>query len=77
MEREATKAFLLHKLKLVESEIASILSRYNASSYEEFLRKVENGEVEEHPAWEEFIVLDNLMEYKKKILRLMGELKLD
>ncbi len=77
LEREAAKALLLHKLKLVESEIASILSKYNASSYEELLRKVENGEVEEHPAWEDLIVLENLMDFKKKILRLMEELRLD
>jgi len=77
LEREAAKALLLHKLKLVESEIASILSKYNASSYEEFLRKVESGEVKEHPAWEDLIVLENLMGFKRKILKLLEELRLD
>jgi len=38
-KREAAKALLLHKLKLVESEIASVLSKYNASSREELLGK--------------------------------------
>ncbi len=77
LEREAAKALLLHKLKLVESEIASILSKYNASSYEELLRKVESGEVEEHPAWEDLITLENLLNFKKKILKLIEELGLD
>ena len=77
LEREAAKALLFRKLKLVESEIVSILSKYSASSYEELLRKVESGEVKEHPAWEDLITLENLMSFKRKILRLMEELGLD
>ena len=63
------KTSLSQRLKFIEDEIALMLSKYNVSSYEEFLKKFEKGEFREHPTWEDLIVLENLINAKKMILR--------
>ncbi len=39
-----------------------LLSRYNVSSSDELETKIEAGDIEEHPAWEDLITLENLDE---------------
>ena len=50
--REKKRAIMLERLKL--------LSRYRIVSKEEWERKIQKGEIEEHPAWEDLILLENL-----------------
>lgn len=76
LEREAAKALLLKKLKELDSDIASILVKYKASSAEELLEMIKSSKVKEHPAWEELIVLENLLEAKKRLLKLLEELEI-
>ena len=67
LERDAVRLWLLRRLRLIEAEITVILSRYNADSTEDLAALIEHGEVPEHPSWEDLIVLENLVEEKKKI----------
>ena len=57
--KEKKRALLLERLK--------ILDRYKVSSKKDFEKKLEKGEIAEHPGWEDIIVLENLEEEQKKI----------
>ena len=57
--REKKRGIMLDRL--------GILSHYKVSSAEELERKIREGEIEEHPAWEDLITLENLDSVLKKI----------
>ena len=44
-----------------------ILSRYQVTSKEGLQQKIEAGEIEDHPAWEDLILVENLDADLKKI----------
>ncbi len=71
LEREAIEVWLRRRLALIEAEISEILAKYgvrNASELEEQIRK---GKVEEHPAWEDLIMLERLLKEKEKLNELL------
>jgi len=47
-------------------ERLEILRRYGVSSAKELERKIRRGEINEHPAWEDLITLENLEETIKE-----------
>ena len=53
-------AFLREKRRKVMMDRLEVLDRYNISSGEEIERKIKNGEIPEHPTWEDLILLENL-----------------
>ena len=53
-------AFLREKRRKVMMDRLEVLDRYNVSSGEEIERKIKNGEIPEHPTWEDLILLENL-----------------
>lgn len=53
-------AFLREKKRKVIVDRLEVLGRYNATSTEELEKKIKDGEVTEHPAWEDLILLENL-----------------
>ncbi len=67
LEREAVEVWLKRRLALVEAEIAEILTKYGVRSAEELEEHVRRGKVPEHPAWEDLIILERLLEEKKKL----------
>jgi len=71
LEREAIEIWLRRRLALVEAEIAEILTKYNVRSVEGLEELIRNGKVAEHPAWEDLITLERLLEEKKKLSKLL------
>ena len=53
-------SFLREKKKKIMLERLDILARYRAGSSEDLEKKIKNGEIAEHPAWEDVILLENL-----------------
>ena len=53
-------AFLREKKKKIMLERLDILARYSVNSPDNLEIKIKNGEVAEHPAWEDLILLENL-----------------
>ncbi len=53
-------ALLREKRRKIMVERLDVLARYNAASSEEIEKKIKNGEITEHPAWEDLILLENL-----------------
>ncbi len=60
-------AYLNEKKRKYMEEKLEILKRYGVNSMKELEEKIRNGEVEEHPAWEDLITLENLEELIKEI----------
>jgi len=44
------------------AERFEILSRYQVTSAEEIKKRIEEGRIHDHPAWEDYIELTNLSE---------------
>lgn len=53
-------AFLREKRRKVMMDRLGVFDRYNVTSREEFEGKIKNGDIPEHPAWEDLILLENL-----------------
>ena len=60
-------AYLNEKKKKCMEERLEILKRYNVNSVEELEEKIRKGEINEHPAWEDLITLENLEGMIKEI----------
>ena len=58
--QHALKSFLLEKKRQVLQQKLEILARYGVNSINELEVKIAQGEVREHPAWEDLIVSENL-----------------
>ena len=56
----STRSALKEKKKRFQNERLEILSRYHIKSKEEFATKIESGEIQEHPGWEDLIELKNI-----------------
>ena len=64
---QGIRAFLKDKKMALLLERLELLSRNRVTSKEELQQKIEGGEVEDHPAWEDLIVIENLDAELKKI----------
>jgi len=53
-------AYLREKKRLLMAEQFEILTRYQATSREEIRARIEQGQIHDHPAWEDYIELTNL-----------------
>ena len=53
-------AFLRDKKKKIMLERLYIFARYSVNSSDNLEIKIKNGEIAEHPAWEDLILLENL-----------------
>jgi hypothetical protein len=58
--KEAMRALLLDKKREVLQAKLEILSRYGATSLDDLNAKIADGDIVEHPAWEDLIVAENL-----------------
>lgn len=61
------QSLLKEKKKSILLERLILLSRYESRAKEELERKIENGEIGEHPAWEDLILVENLEAELEKI----------
>jgi len=60
-------AYLNEKKRRYMEERLEILKRYSVNSMKELEEKIRKGEIEEHPAWEDLITLENLEELIREI----------
>lgn len=64
---QGIRAFLKEKKMTLLLERLELLSRNKVTSAEELQQKIEAGEGEDHPAWEDLIVMENLDAELKKL----------
>lgn len=58
--KEAMRSLLLEKKREVLQAKIELLARYSAKSLDDLEAKIAEGQVAEHPAWEDLIVAENL-----------------
>jgi hypothetical protein len=73
--RKGLEGLLQSQLRTCLAEINEIKTRYNVKTAPELNKKIEKGTVEEHPAWEDLILLENLEERVKGIRKELTALK--
>jgi len=73
--KRGVEEFLQAQLRACLAEIHVLEVRYGAKGSKELEDKIRGGGVEEHPAWEDLIVLENLEERAEKIQRELDALK--
>jgi len=64
---KGVEIFLRERRKRLKLDILSILGRYDVSSSGELEGKIRAGEIKEHPAWEDLVVVENLEAALRKI----------
>jgi len=64
---QGIRSFLKEKRTALMLDRLQILSRYQVTSKEGLQQKIEAGEIEDHPAWEDLILVENLDADLKKI----------
>jgi hypothetical protein len=69
--KESIVAYLEKELRLAEEDIADIRDRYDVISKEELEKKVKDGKIYSHPAWEDLITWENTESYISKIKDVM------
>ena len=67
---------IIEKLRLIESEIFKIASKYNVSSVEELDKLIEKGKLEEKLVGEDLFLLDYLIEEKEKLEKRLAKAKI-
>jgi hypothetical protein len=75
--RKGIEEFLQAQLRTCFAEIHEIKVRYNVKNALELEKKVQKGVIEEHPAWEDLIVLENLEDHAQKIRKELKALQHD
>jgi len=60
VQQQAMMAWLTEQKRRILQTRLEILARYRSASLEELEAKIADGEVPEHPAWEDLIVAENL-----------------
>lgn len=61
------KEYLRAKIRAARAEIHDIETRYQIKAPHELEEKIKQGSVEKHPAWEDLILYENLLEQTEKI----------
>ena len=61
------QSYLREQKRVLMIERLEYLRRYGVSQGEEMKRKIENGEIPDHPAWEDFIEVSNVEEEIRRL----------
>ena len=73
--KRGVEEFLQVQLRMCLAEIRELLARYGIKGSRDLEVKIREGVVDEHPAWEDLIFLENLEERAEKIRRELNVLK--
>lgn len=66
--RKSLYSYLERQLRLIQTEILEIVTRYNITNIEEFEKRYREGTLEEAASWRDYQRLDHL-EYKQGQIR--------
>ena len=74
LERESLRLFLKHRLRLVESQLLGLARRYGVQTVSELDALVQNGQVHEAEAFEDYFDFDHLEAERDTLLDSLREL---
>jgi len=77
-DKDKSKAIILiEKLRLLETEIFRLASKYGVKSVDELDKLVEKGALSEEKLGEDFFVFDHLLEEKEKVEKELKALQIN
>ena len=59
--------YLKARLRIIQTEIHELETKYSVNKPAELEEKIKQGKTAEHPAWEDLIHYENLIEHAEKI----------
>ena len=65
--RESLWAYISQEKRLAYLDMADIQDRYRVSTPQELAARIEMGEIYSHPAWEDLIEWENLLDYVQRL----------
>lgn len=71
--RKGLLSLIAKEIRFAELEIADIRERYEVFSLDELYRAIQEGQVPEHPAWEDYIIWKNKVSYIAHLRQLVDE----
>ncbi len=74
LERDSLRVYLQRDLRLVESELFTIASRYGVKTVAELDQKIQAGDFHEEDAFDDFFRLDHLEAERQKLVGLLENL---
>ncbi len=74
LERESLRLFLKHQLRLVESQLLGLARRYGVQTVSELDALVQNGQVHEVEAFDDYFDFDHLEAERDALLDSLREL---
>jgi len=74
LERESLRLFLRHRLRLVESQLMNLSRKYGVQTIAEFDRRVQDGQIHEGDAFEDYFEFDNLEAQRDTLRNSLQEL---
>jgi hypothetical protein len=74
LERESLRLFLRHRLRLIESQLFELASRYGVQTVAELDELVQSGRVHEDEAFEDYFRFDHLEAERDVLVESLKEL---
>jgi len=74
LERESLRLFLAHRLRLVDVQILSLVRKYGVETVTELDALVQNGQIREAEAFEDYFEFDHLEAERDVLLDSLREL---
>ncbi len=68
--QESLWAYISQEKRLAHLDMADIQDRYQVSTPQELAQRIETGEIYSHPAWEDLIEWETLLDYVERLDRL-------
>lgn len=72
--KDSLKSFLIEKKRKYKFELNQLFRKYNISDPKELELKIKEHKIDEHPAWEDLIEIENLLEEIKELENDLGRL---
>ncbi len=74
LEQESLRLFLKHRLRLVESQLLSLVRRYGVQTVTELDEMVQRGQIHEEEAFEDYFEFDHLEAERDVLIESLKEL---
>jgi len=68
--QESLRAYISQEKRLAHLDMADIQDRYRVSTPQDLAQCIEAGKIYSHPAWEDLIEWENLLDYVGQLERL-------
>jgi len=65
--KDSVYSFLLERKRMYKIDLNQLLRKYSVKNTKELEDKIKNGIINEHPAWEDLIEIENVIEELKDI----------